>query len=217
MTTSILVEARGSSHPKERRESMGKIGIRWLLAVSAVVLLSTSGHAADNRGNFCLELKSEILGINHEVSLNYTGVKNGYVLVYGKSCYTLTVPEGRSLRECVPVDGAGLIHEGEVPPGAPGTLERIPMLEIELHSAEHHALSENEIITTSSTHIWIQNLADLTGIWEAQSLTSVEDVTTGLFQSDEGTVKGVSCPPATDEEKELEKLLNETLKSLEQL
>src|SRR5215216_3703755 len=36
-----LVEARGSSHPRIRRESMGKMGIRWLLAVSAVVLLST--------------------------------------------------------------------------------------------------------------------------------------------------------------------------------
>lgn len=196
---------------------MGKMGIRWLLAVSAVVLLSTSGHAADNRGSFCLELKSEILGINHEVSLNYTGVENGYVLVYGKSCYTLTVPEGFSVRECVPVDGAGIIQEGEVPPGALGTLERIPMLEIELHSAEQHHLPEHEITTTSSTHIRIQNLADLTGIWESQSFTTVDDVTRGLFQADEGTVKGVSCPPATDQEKEFEKLLKETLKSLEKL
>jgi len=196
---------------------MSKMGIRWLLAVSAVVLLSTSGHAADDRGNFCLELKSEILGINHEVSLNYAGVKNGDVLVYGKSCYTITVPEGRSLRDCVAVNGAGIIQEGEVPPGAPGTLERIPMLEIELHAAEQHHLSEHAITTTSATHIWIQNLADLTGIWAAQSITSVEDVTQGLVQSDEGTVKGVSCPSATDQEKEFEKLLQETLKSLEKL
>lgn len=196
---------------------MGKMGIRWLLAVSAVVLLSTSGHAADDRGNFCLELKSEILGINHEVSLNYTGIKNGDVLVYGKSCYMITVPEGFPLRDCVAVNGAGIIQEGEIPPGAPGTLERIPMLEIELHAAEQHQLSEHTIITTSATHIWIQNLADLTGIWAAQSLTSVKDVTTGLFQFDEGTVKGVSCPPATDQEKEFEKLLKETLKSLEKL
>jgi hypothetical protein len=196
---------------------MGKMGIRWLLAVSAVVLLSTSGHAADDRGNFCLKLKSEILGINHEVSLNYTGVKNGDVLVYGKSCYTITGPEGLPLRDCAPVNGAGIIQEGEVPPGTPGTLERIPMLEIELHSAEQHQLSEHAITTTSATHIWIQNLANLTGIWASQSTTSVEDVTQGLVQSDEGTVEGVSCPPATDKEKESEKLLNETLKSLEKL
>ena len=61
------------------------------------------------------------------------------------------------------------------------------------------------------------NLDDLTGTWAAQSSTTVEGVIENLFQFDTGTVAGVSCPAKTDQDKQQQKLLKDTLKALEHL
>jgi hypothetical protein len=198
---------------EERRAIMDKRKIRWILAVSTFVLLSTGGNAAGNQGKFCLELTSNILGVHHRVNVNYSDLKDGHVLVYGESCYTIGLPGGGSVSDCAPVNGSSIVQEGR----RRGSLERVPMLEIELHAAEHHELFDHTTTTTSGTHIWIDNLADLTGTWAAQSVTSVEGVVQGLFQFDAGTVAGVPCPPKTDEDKESEQILKDTLKRLQKL
>lgn len=191
---------------------MRKRKLPWILAASTVVLLSTSGHAAANQGRICFELTSNVIGVHHQVNVNYTALKDGHVLVYGEACYTITRPGG-AISDCAPVSGSGIIQAGRIP----GSLERAPMLEIELGATEHHELFDHATTTTSGTHIWIQDLAQLTGTWAAQSHTSVEGVVEGLFQFDAGTARGVPCADKTAEDKESEKLLKDTLKKLEKL
>ena len=214
------------------------------LALSACVLLFATGRAAAAPpAEFCLVLTSEVLGINHQVFLNYTDVKNGLSGVYGKSCYTLHSDLfDRDFTDCAPVTGSAIIQNGRIPGTGsiepPVLPEFAPMLEISLSAAEHHDAVTDVATTTSGTHIWIKNLDDLTGTWAAQSKTSVEGINItadshiripalnydqaqelpfALLQLDGGTAAGVPCPAKTKQDTQAEKLLKDTLKSLEQL
>lgn len=187
----------------------------------------------------------EGLGVDHHVFLNYTDVKNGLSDVYGKSCYTLhSALFNQDFTDCAPVSGSAIIQNGRIPGtgsiNPPVLPEFTPMLEIALSATEHHDILENVTSTTSGTHIWIKDLQNLTGTWAAQSKTSVEGInfsvdahvripaanppvdTTqelpfALLQLDGGTAAGVPCPPETDQDRQAEKLLKDTLKSLDHL
>ena len=169
---------------------MIKIQCRSLVALAAFALMLLGGgrsaDADETKGVFCMRVTSELTGIVHTLTLNYTlnpipfGITRGHALFYGASCYVIPVVGGSPADDCVAVNGSGLVFENK--------------FEISLHGVENQQDFGKDILTISNIHVWIQNLSTLTGTWAGESSTYIEDGVQGLRQFDKGTAAAIACP-----------------------
>jgi hypothetical protein len=163
---------------------MRKSTVHSVLALATFVLLSTNGYAGDTEREFCLEATSTLTDVTHHLTLSFTGLKNGHVLLYGSSCYDL-LP---FTSDCVPTEGTALLFENK--------------LEISVHGSETQTDLGVDVFLSGNTHFWIDNLTQLTGTWASESITYIEGGPQGLQEFNKGTVKAVACPAVTEAEKQ---------------
>jgi len=176
---------------------MRKSTVHSLLALATFVFLSTNGYAGNTEQEFCLEAASPLTNVTHHLTLSFTGLKNGHVLLYGASCYDLLPVTS----DCVPVEGTAILFENK--------------LEMVMHGAENQADFGVDVFLTGNTHFWIDDLTQLTGTWASESITYIEGGPQGLQEFDKGTVKAVSCPAVTEAEKQADNEFANIFKALD--
>ena len=141
---------------------------RWLvvLAVVALTLLggSSSADADETKGVVCMQVTSELTGIVHTLTSNYTlnpipfGIARGHAFFYGASCYVIPAGTGSpATDDCVAVHGSGIVFENK--------------FEVSLQGVENQQDFGHDILTISNIHIWITNLSTLTGTWAGEFYT----------------------------------------------
>ena len=164
---------------------------RWLVALAVVALVLLGGgrsaDAAETKGVFCMEVTSALTDIVHTLKLNYTlnsiafGSARGHAFFYGASCYVIPAGTGTpSTNDCVPVHGSGIVFENK--------------FEIALQGAENQQDFGNDILTINNMHIWIKNLANLTGTWAGEANSYIDGGPQGARQFDKGTAAVITCP-----------------------
>ena len=164
---------------------------RWLVALPAVALmLLGSGQSADaveSKGVFCMDVASSLTGVVFRLNLNYTlntipfGGARGHSLFYGSSCYVVPATAGTpSTNDCAPVHGSGIVFEDK--------------FEIALQGAENQQDFGIDVLTINNVHIWIKNLATLTGTWSGEANSYIDGGPQGARQFDKGTAAVVTCP-----------------------
>ena len=163
---------------------------RWLVVLPAVALmLLSSGRSADaveSKGVFCMDVASSLTGVVFKLNLNYTlnsiefGSARGHSLFYGSSCYVVPPTLGTpSTSDCAPVHGSGIVFENR--------------FEMSLQGAENQQDFGVDVLTISNVHIWIKNLATLTGTWSGEANSYIGGGS-GVRQFDQGTAAVVTCP-----------------------
>jgi len=164
---------------------------RWLVALPAVALMllssGQSADAAESKGVFCMDVTSSLTGVVFKLNLNYTlnsiefGGARGHSLFYGSSCYVVpatgTTP---STSDCAPVHGSGIVFEDR--------------FEMSLQGSENQQDFGIDVLTINNVHIWIKNLANLTGTWSGEANSYIEGGPQGQRQFDKATAAAVQCP-----------------------
>ena len=168
-----------------------------------VILLTTGNVASGAERELCLQLTSTVLMITHDLTLSYTGLRDGHTLLYGDGCYTIPATSGGTASsDCTPLFGSGILHENK--------------LEATIQGTETQADFGRDIFTSSQTHILL-DITTLSGTWTAESLTLIADGDpNGHQQFDKGAVKAVPCPPVTDAAKQADKQFKEAIRRLDQ-
>lgn len=171
--------------------------------LSTCALLFATGNIAkgDDR-ELCMEVTSAVTNIKHTLTLSYSGLRDGHVLLYGDGCYVIPAGNGNAeSADCLPLFGSGVLHEDK--------------LEVVVHGTETQADFGKNIFTTSQTHIWL-NLTTLVGTWTAESLTLIEGGDPkGHQQFDKGAAKALPCLPVTNAAKEADRRFKELIKRLD--
>jgi hypothetical protein len=171
--------------------------IHSVLALTTFVLLSTNGYAGNAEREFCLDAASTLSNVTHHLSLSFSGLKNGHVLLYGSSCYEL-LP---STADCVAVSGTAILFENK--------------LEMTVHGTETQSDLGVDVFLSGNTHFWIDDLYLLAGTWASESLVFIEGGPQAQQQFDKGLVKAVSCPRATDAEKQADNEFANLIRALD--
>ena len=164
---------------------------RWLVALPAVALMllssGQSADAAESKGVFCMDVTSSLTGVVFKLNLNYTlssiefGGARGHSQFYGSSCYVVPATPGTpSTSDCAPVHGSGIVFENR--------------FEMSLQGAENQQDFGVDVLTINNVHIWIKNLADLTGTWSGEANSYIGGGPEGVRQFDQGTAAAVQCP-----------------------
>jgi hypothetical protein len=204
------IHAKGAAHVGLIFPRKGKLlrcereKIYSFIAFCTFLELSISGTIASGADReLCLQVTSAISNITHTLTLTYSGLRDGHVLLYGDGCYVIPAGNGNAeSADCLPLLGSGVLHEDK--------------LEVAVQGIETQGDFGRNIFTSSQTHIWLK-LSDLTGTWVAESLTLIENGDPkGHQQFDKGAAKAVRCLPVTDAAKEADKRFKDLVKRLDE-
>jgi hypothetical protein len=155
-------------------------GLVCALSMAMLLLLGgTAAHAITVDGTVCLAATSALTGITHTETLNFLTGPGGVWLVFGRGCYVIPPDGGPGGADCVPVYGGAIFFEDRA--------------ELALTGIENQVDFGHSILTVSNTHIWLTDLANLTGTWAAESITYIEGGAQDVQQFDRGTVGPVVC------------------------
>jgi hypothetical protein len=165
---------------------------RWLVVLPVFALMlflggGSSADAAETKGVFCMDVTSSLTGVVFKLNLNYTlntipfGGARGHSLFYGSSCYVVPATPGTpSTSDCAPVHGSGIVFEDR--------------FEMSLQGAENQQDFGVDVLTINNVHIWIKNLANLTGTWSGEANSYIDGGPQGVRQFDKCTAAAVTCP-----------------------